>query len=166
MKTCECGKWYNTTIKCPECNTVAAERNSYDWKNVPEDIEPYVGFVYLITNCTTGRRYIGKKLFWTFKKQKPLKGQKRRRITRVQTDWREYWSSCNELQADIAKLGKDKFTRQILSCHMVRFAWSYTEANELFKNDVLSDPGYYNQIIQCRLHVWKKPAPNEPGKGV
>ena len=24
--TCKCGKWYNTTIKCPECGTVADKK--------------------------------------------------------------------------------------------------------------------------------------------
>jgi hypothetical protein len=34
-----------------------------------EDIKNYVGFVYLITNQTNGKQYIGKKLFWAIKRK-------------------------------------------------------------------------------------------------
>ena len=67
---------------------------------VPEDA---YGFVYLITNNVTGRKYIGKKLFW-FKKIKTVKG-KRKRI-KVESDWRDYWSSSDDVKKDVKELGE------------------------------------------------------------
>ena len=40
-----------------------------------EDIDKYVGFVYIIVNLTDGRKYIGRKYFYNIRK---VKGKKRR----------------------------------------------------------------------------------------
>jgi hypothetical protein len=70
---------------------------------VPEDA---YGYVYLITNTVTGRKYIGKKLFW-FKRTKVVKGKKKR--LKIESDWRDYWSSSDEVKADVEANGADKF---------------------------------------------------------
>ena len=79
--------------------------------NMPEDV---VGFVYLITNTTNGRKYIGKKLARFKRSRPPLKGRKNKRRYKVDSDWQDYYGSSDDLTIDVNKLGKDKFTREIL----------------------------------------------------
>ena len=126
-----------------------------DWWNIPEDISSYIGFVYIITNNITGRRYIGKKLFYTIFRRNPLKGRINKRKARKESDWRDYWGSCKELLDDIEKYGKDNFTREILHCHKTRWEWSYAELKEQINRDVLRDRMYYNGIIRVRLPGYK-----------
>ena len=76
--------------------------------------EGVVGFVYLITNTTNNRRYIGKKLGQFKKTRPPLKGRKNKRRTTVESDWRDYYGSSDNLTADIELLGKENFKREIL----------------------------------------------------
>ena len=79
-----------------------------------EEIEPeYVGFVYRITNLVTNRTYIGKKLS-KFSRSKKIKGMKKKKRFKVESDWKEYYSSSEELKADVSKMGKDMFRREIL----------------------------------------------------
>lgn len=109
-----------------------------------------IGFVYLITNNTTGRRYIGKKLFW-FTKTKSVKGKKKR--TKVESDWKEYWSSSDELKADVERLGESNFTREILHVCGNKGQCNYLEAKEQFIREVLEYPDdWYNGQIQVRVH--------------
>ena len=71
----------------------------------------YYGFVYLITNLLSGRQYIGKKFFWTLKRKQV---NKKRKSYKVESDWKEYWSSSDELKADVEALGKENFKREML----------------------------------------------------
>jgi hypothetical protein len=87
---------------------------------------------------------------------KPLKGKKNRRIVRKETDWATYWGSCNDLNADIERLGKDNFEREIISCHKTRWEWSYAELKEQVDRDVLRRKDYYNGIIRVRLPGFKR----------
>lgn len=107
------------------------------------------GYVYLITNNITGRKYIGKKLFW-FKKTKVLKGKKKR--LKVESDWRTYWSSSDELKEDVKNLGENNFTREILHICQNKGMCNYLEAKEQMIRCVLETTDYYNSQIQCRVH--------------
>ena len=117
-------------------------------EEIPEGI---IGFVYLITNLTTGRKYIGKKLAQFKRTKPPLKGKKRKRKTTVESDWRDYWGSSESLQADVATLGPDKFTREIIYYCKSRSELSYLEAKEQFDRCVLETDDYYNGIINVRV---------------
>jgi hypothetical protein len=122
---------------------------------LPEDC---VGFVYIITNLTNNRKYIGKKLAkfskTTYKTVKLKNGTKKKKRIRskINSDWQEYYGSSVELTADIAKLGTDKFKREILYYCKSKSECSYVEAREQFTQKVLESDDYYNGHIQVRVH--------------
>lgn len=111
---------------------------------------PY-GFIYIITNKTNGKRYIGKKQMKSVKKLKPLKGRKNKRHFDIETDWKTYTSSSNELNEDIKKHGINNFNFEIVRLCDSKFELAYYEAKTQFDNDVLLKEGFYNGIINCRI---------------
>jgi hypothetical protein len=115
---------------------------------LPEGCE---GFVYLITNLTNQRKYIGKKLARFKTTKPPLKGKKNKRRGTKESDWRTYWGSSDNLLADVAAIGEDKFTREILHFCPSRGVLSYLEAKEQFDRRVLESDDYYNGIINVRV---------------
>lgn len=133
---------------------------TWTYQNQPVDQLPEdcVGFVYLITNTTNGRMYIGKKLAKFSKTtQKTVKlkngSKKKKKIrTKVDSDWRDYYGSSPELTKDVEQLGKDKFTREILYYCKSKAECSYIEAREQFSRKVLESKDYYNGHIQVRVH--------------
>ena len=122
---------------------------------LPEDC---IGFVYLITNTTSGRKYIGKKLAKFSKvKYKTVKlknGKKKRQKIKfkVDSDWQDYYGSSDNLTVDVKKLGKDNFHREILYYCKSKAEMSYVEAREQFSQKVLESDDYYNGHIQVRVH--------------
>jgi len=133
---------------------------TWQYQNTPVETLPEdcIGFVYLITNNLTGRKYIGKKLAkfsrTTYKVVKQKNGKKRRKKirTKVDSDWRDYYGSSPELTADITKLGTQNFSREILYYCTSKAACSYIEAREQFSRRVLESTDYYNGHIQVRVH--------------
>lgn len=110
----------------------------------------FQAFVYCITNLQDGRQYIGLKQT-KFAKTKQVKGKKKR--IKVESDWRDYWSSSEELKADVAKLGPENFKREILHFCKLKAHANYLEAREQFDRRVLEQPDkWYNSIINCRVH--------------
>jgi hypothetical protein len=124
-------------------------------ENLPEDC---VGFVYIITNCTNERKYIGKKLAKFSKTtQRTVKlkngSKKKKKIrTKVDSDWRDYYGSSPELNKDVESQGKDNFKREILYYCRSKSECSYIEAREQFSRRVLESKDYYNGHIQVRVH--------------
>ena len=116
---------------------------------LPEDC---VGFVYLITNLTNNRKYIGKKLARFKTSKPPLKGRKNKRRGTKESNWREYYGSNDELNKDIEQLGTENFKREILYYCNSKAECSYIEAREQFRHKVLETPQYYNGHIQVRVH--------------
>lgn len=123
--------------------------------DLPEDC---VGFVYLITNMTTGRKYIGKKLAkfskTTYKTVTLKNGTKKKKKIRskIDSDWRDYYGSNIELNKDVEKLGTENFKREILYYCKSKAECSYIEAREQFSRKVLESKDYYNGHIQVRVH--------------
>ena len=99
-----------------------------------EDINDLYGFVYRITNIQSGKKYIGRKYFWSFRKPP---GKKRK--VKQESDWQKYYGSCPELKEDIKKYGKEIFSREILSLHETRGTCNFEETKQLFLNNVLSE---------------------------
>jgi hypothetical protein len=115
-------------------------------------LEPgtHYGFVYLITNLKTGRQYIGKKFFWSLRRKQVNKVRKR---IKIESDWKTYWSSSDELHADINELGQDNFMREIIYLCPSKGTTNYMEAKEQFSRGVLENKEkWYNGIIQCKIH--------------
>jgi hypothetical protein len=111
---------------------------------------PY-GFIYRITNTINGKVYFGKKQIKSVKKLKPLKGKKNKRHFDIETDWKTYTSSSNDVNEDINLQGKDTFKFEILKFCDSKFELAYYEAKIQFEHDVLLKKGYYNGIINCRI---------------
>tara|TARA_B100000035_G_scaffold152897_1_gene130229 strand:+ start:13 stop:438 length:426 start_codon:yes stop_codon:yes gene_type:complete len=124
---------------------------TYQGKIVEEISEEYIGFVYLITNLTNNKKYIGKKLTRFKVTKKPLKGKKNKRRSTKESDWRTYWGSSPHLQEDVEHLGEKNFTREILYFCKGRGELSYLEAKEQFDREVLKTDEYYNGIINVRV---------------
>ena len=116
-----------------------------------DNIGDYFGFVYCITNKTTGRKYIGRKYLWSFRTPP---GKKRR--VKQESDWKRYYGSCPELKEDLKKYGKEIFSREILSLHKAKGDCNYEETKQLFLNNVLTEsmvdgtPAFYNSNILSR----------------
>ena len=123
--------------------------------SLPEDC---VGFVYLITNTISGRKYIGKKLAkfskTSYKVVKLKNGNKKRKKikSKIDSNWQLYYGSNDQLNQDILALGADNFTREILFYCTSKAACSYIEAREQFNHRVLESDDYYNGQIVCRIH--------------
>ena len=116
-----------------------------------DDIHDFYGFVYNITNLTNQRQYIGRKYFWSHRKPP---GKKRR--VKKESDWKKYYGSCPELKEDIERLGRQNFSRTILSLHKTPGKTNFEETKQLFINGVLTEsldtggPAYYNSNILSR----------------
>ena len=129
--------------------------NNQPVETLPEDC---VGFVYIITNITTDRKYIGKKLAKfskTTQKTVKLKNgtKKKKKIrTKVDSDWQDYYGSSPELSKDVESQGKDNFKREILYYCKSKSECSYIEAREQFSRRVLESQDWYNGHIQVRVH--------------
>jgi hypothetical protein len=124
---------------------------TYQNQIIDEIPEGYIGFVYIITNKTTGQKYIGKKLAQFKRTKPPLKGKRLKRRSVVESDWREYYGSSDRLNADVQALGPENFTREILYLCKSKAELSYLEAREQFERRVLETDDYYNGIINVRV---------------
>lgn len=116
----------------------------------PEELDPKktYGFVYLIENLETGKKYIGKKLLFASKTRQVNKKKKR---YKAESDWKTYYGSSESLLEDVAKFGKARFSRTILHLCATKAECSYHEAREQFERGVLLSDEYYNLWISVRV---------------
>lgn len=121
---------------------------TYKNNNIPVDLSEYIGFVYLITNLQTNRKYIGKKLL-KFKKTKTIKGKKKKLL--IDSDWRTYWGSNDELKKDVKSLGEINFKREVLIFCKSKGELNYFELKEQIVQGALESDEYYNSWIMVRV---------------
>ena len=115
-------------------------------------IDDNFGFVYEITDLDNGKKYIGKKWFWNTRKRPPLKGKTRKRIVKIESDWKDYFGSSDEVKSLVEESGRDRFDRKILRLCKTKGECTYFEAKLQFDNDVLLRDDYYNEFIGCKIH--------------
>jgi len=122
------------------------------YKNQPftEVDESYQGFVYLITNLSNNKMYVGKKNFWSIRKLPPLKGQKRRRTVKKESDWKEYYGSNEEVKLLVE--GGVQFRREILRLCKTKTEMTYYEMKEQIDREVLFKDEYYNEFIGGKVN--------------
>lgn len=117
-----------------------------------EELEEWVGFVYVITEKHTDMKYVGKKFFHKKKTLPITKTRKRRKHTRVESDWKTYFGSSVKVQELLEEHGADAFDREIIRLCKTKGDCAYYETKEQFDREVLIRPDYYNGIINCRIN--------------
>ena len=105
-----------------------------------------VGFVYIISNTTNGKFYIGKKLFT---KSKTIQKKKKKKRTRVSSNWIDYTGSNDQLNDDIKNGHQIK--KHILHLCKSKGWCSYMETKEIFMRNCLVLDEYYNTWVQCKI---------------
>lgn len=117
-----------------------------------EELKEWVGFVYVITDKSTDKMYVGKKGFWSKKTLPPLKGKTRKRRSVIESDWRTYYGSSELVKQLLLEHGEQNFHREILYFCKSKGEMGFLEAKEQFERNVLLDDRYMNGIINCRVH--------------
>lgn len=124
---------------------------SWTYKDEPvtdEVIGDAYGFVYVITNNTNGRRYIGRKYF-TKAGYKTVKGKRKK--LRVSSGWEDYYGSNKILLEDVKNLGAENFSRAIIKLCKNRSECSYWETHFIFQFEALLSDRWYNEWVTCKI---------------
>lgn len=127
-------------------------------EDLGEDI-PY-GFVYMVTHVPSGKSYIGKKALFHNSKKKlgkkelaaapKIQGRpaKFKHIT-VESDWKLYYGSNDEIKNLIKEGKQEEFTREILKICKTSKEASYYETKYQFIYEVLEYPDkWFNNNIE------------------
>jgi hypothetical protein len=121
------------------------------WYNngVPfEDDGTHFGFVYLIENLITNRKYVGRKYF-SKAGVRQVNGKKKK--VRKTSDWENYFGSNETLKREVAELGEHNFRRTILHLCKNKSECSYWETFEIFTRHCLLDELYYNEWVSAKI---------------
>ena len=121
----------------------------YKGKPLLEAPDGYFGFVYIIKNLKSGKKYIGRKYFGSTRRVK-VKNKKRRKVIRKDSNWAEYTGSSIQLNKDINTLGKLHFQFEILILGKTKGQVNYLEENIHHRFHVASNDTYYNDCIGPR----------------
>lgn len=108
-------------------------------------VSGWAGFVYLITDLETGKKYIGRKYLTSKRK---VKG--RRKTT--ESDWKSYFSSSDEIKLLVEQYGPQRFKREIVAFGKTRGEVNFLEIMLQFELRVLESNDWYNGTI----NKWRK----------
>lgn len=114
---------------------------------IPEKAE---GFIYLLTYIPTGQQYIGRKLL-----TKAHRRQKNKKIirSRIESDWRTYWSSSPEINGIIEKEGNtDNFKREVLMFAFTKGQINYLEERFLYCVGSMESTHWFNSNIRSKMY--------------
>lgn len=117
-----------------------------------QQIGDNVGFIYLITNLTNNKKYVGQKVFYNKVSKKPLKGKTKRRISKKFSNWTEYYGSNDELKLLVEQIGGENFKREIIRLCKSKSEMNYWESYEIFARHAIVSDDYYNNWISCRIN--------------
>ena len=122
----------------------------YKGKELTEDEIPdkAAGFIYIITHKTTGRKYCGRKLLT---KAHTRQKNKKKIRTRVESDWKTYWSSSPELLEQIERDGTDNFVREVLVFAFNKAQLMYLEERFLYTVGAMESEMWINSNIRARI---------------
>lgn len=123
-----------------------------------EMIGDYIGFVYIITDLSNNKKYVGKKLLTSKRRLPPLKGKTRKRTVIKESDWQSYFGSSDEVKAILEEKGADNFHREILHLCHAKGELSYMETYEILIRHAIIKEDYYNAFVGCKIH--KKHVPD------
>jgi len=124
---------------------------------VPENA---IGFIYLMTNKESGKKYIGKKYLFSERKKALTKKEiallenkrlKKWKLVKSESDWLTYNSSSKEINEEIAN--GSEFYKEILEFTFSKIQTTYLEIKLQFVNNVLESDDWYNANIN---HHWFK----------
>lgn len=111
-------------------------------------VEKAIGFIYIITQLSTGKRYLGKKLL-TKSSRKTINGKTKK--IRTESDWKTYWSSSPELKQLVREIGTQDFKREIIAFVFSKSELMYAEEFALYYTNALLDEAYFNGNIRSRI---------------
>jgi hypothetical protein len=129
----------------------------------PDD---WFGFIYRITEKSTGMEYIGKKQFHSYTR-KVVKDRKNRKLVKKESQWKTYTGSCERLNCQIELNGMDNYTFVIESLHKSKGSLSYAEVERQIKENVLKEKlpdgssKFYNKQIAAVKFVPPEETPDE-----
>lgn len=123
---------------------------SFENNPIEEIDKEFEGFVYLITELDTGKKYIGKKFAWK-KAYRKVNGKRKKVL--VPSDWKTYYGSSTKLLANVALKGKENYKREIIYFCKTRGELAFMEAKEQFDKNVLLSDEYYNEFIGCKINA-------------
>lgn len=121
-------------------------------KEIPDGA---IGFIYIIRQISTGKKYIGRKLL-TSAATKTINGKKKK--IRKESDWKNYWSSSPKIKEWIKEGGTEDFTREILQFVSSKGALAYCEEMALYQVGALESDDWINDNIRSKVYrSWCKP---------
>jgi len=127
-----------------------------NWSGIRPDVEDYVGFLYKIYDAQEDMYYIGQKTLWNKIRRKPLKGKKRVRLDRNESDWRHYFGSNPFIKSEVEAGNHNRFKGEILKYYKSKSRLNFEEFKLIWDAIVIrKDPNCYNKVLNIRLNLDK-----------
>lgn len=109
------------------------------------------GFIYMIKEKSSGKIYIGQKHLWT-KKLKTISGKKKK--VKVESDWKQYYSSSAYINEKYQENGSADFERYILMFCISDGQMNYAELKLQIDLRMLEDSEHYiNGFVGGKIHA-------------